>query len=49
MDAHFKEQIQQYQELVQLANEIIGEETIEKLKFIETDKKRNLHKFANYV
>lgn len=39
VDAHFKEQIQQYQELVQLANEIIGEETIEKLKFIETDKK----------
>ena len=29
VDAHFKEQIQQYQELVQLANEIIGEETIE--------------------
>ncbi len=39
VDAHSKQQIQFYRESVQLANEIIGEETIEKLKFIETDKK----------
>lgn len=35
VDAHFKEQIQLCNELVQLANEIIGEETIQKLNFIE--------------
>lgn len=35
VDAHFKEQIQLYKELVWLANEIIGEETIQKLNFVE--------------
>lgn len=35
IDAHFKEQIQVSNELIQLANEIIGEETINKLNFIE--------------
>ncbi len=35
IDAHFKEQIQLCKELMQLANKIIGEETIQKLSFIE--------------
>lgn len=35
VDAHFKQQIQLCKELIQLANEIIGEETIQKLNFIE--------------
>lgn len=35
VDAHFKQQIQLCKELMQLANEIIGEETIQKLNFIE--------------
>lgn len=35
VDAHFKEQIQLCNELVQFANEIIGEETIQKLNFIQ--------------
>lgn len=35
IDAHHKGQILLYNELVELANEIIGEETINKLKFIE--------------
>lgn len=35
IDAHFEGQILRWNELVQLANEIIGEDTIEKLNFIE--------------
>lgn len=35
IDVHFKEQIQLHNELIQLANEIIGKETINKLNFIE--------------
>lgn len=33
IDAHYKAQINQYEESVKLANKIIGEETIEKLNF----------------
>lgn len=35
IDAHFKEQIRGYKQSVEIANEIIGEETIKKLNFIK--------------
>ena len=35
VDAHFKFQIQNYEETIKIANEIIGEEVISKLQFIE--------------
>lgn len=35
LDAHYKGQIQLWNELIELANNVIGEETINKLKFIE--------------
>ena len=35
IDAHFKEQIRGYKESIEIANEIIGEETIKKLNFIK--------------
>ena len=35
IDAHYKEQIRAYEQSIKVANEIIGEEIIEKLNFIE--------------
>ena len=35
IDAHYKEQIRDYEDCIKLVNEIIGEETINKLNFIE--------------
>ncbi len=35
IDVHYKGQISKYKELIELANEIIGKETINKLNFIE--------------
>lgn len=39
VDAHYKEQIRNYEESIDLANEIIGEDTIKKLHFTDLNSK----------
>lgn len=42
IDAHFKDQIRNYEKSIELANYIIGKDTIDKLNFIEDmDKKKS--------
>ena len=49
LDAHYRGQIQKWNELIILANEMIGEETINKLKFIENIHDANDEKYLKKI
>ena len=49
IDAHYRGQIPVWNELIQLANEIIGENTINKLKFIEDIGKVTKNEEIDYI